>query len=268
MTTKDVMVNLDKYLGENQIDFKKLYPKDFDILTYNPYWSMHPILERYKEYEQEQMKKEKIMNTNLKNYVKETLEKTATKMYIKAFFDETTDKNDTLRGYFIDTNNPSKTLIVDIHTDKLAYGWATRIEDDLRKHFGKDLYSKYHRMLRDLAYVNDTASKSHSLPKIKDVRFNGPATIIFWSDDTKTVVKAHDEAVDYEKGLAMAIAKKALGNKGNYFNEFKKWLPEEEKTAEITIELEGGILEDISKGLKEAFCPQNMEFKFKVKETD
>lgn len=32
---------------------------------------------------------------------------------------------------------------------------------------------------------------------------------------------------DPEKGLAMAISKKALGGRGNYYNEFKKWLPEE-----------------------------------------
>lgn len=61
------------------------------------------------------------------------------------------------------------------------------------------------------------------LPEIKDVMFNGTATIVFWADDTKTVVKAVGEAFDPEKGLAMAIAKKALGNKGNYFNKIKKW---------------------------------------------
>ena len=29
--------------------------------------------------------------------------------------------------------------------------------------------------------------------------------------------------------MAMAISKKALGNKGNYCEVFKKWLPEEEE---------------------------------------
>ena len=51
---------------------------------------------------------------------------------------------------------------------------------------------------------------------------------MFWKDGSKTVVKASNEKFDPEKGLAMAIAKKALGNNGNYFNEIKKWLPEEE----------------------------------------
>lgn len=62
---------------------------------------------------------------------------------------------------------------------------------------------------------------------IVDVIFNNPATIVFWTDDTKTVVKCGDgETFDPEKGLAMAIAKKFYGNKGSYNNEFKRWMPE------------------------------------------
>lgn len=61
---------------------------------------------------------------------------------------------------------------------------------------------------------------------IKDVIFNNPATIVIWADGTKTVVKAENEVFDPEKGLAMAISKKFFGNKGNYFNVFKKWILE------------------------------------------
>ena len=71
-------------------------------------------------------------------------------------------------------------------------------------------------------------SSSH-IPEIKNVIFNDPATIVFWEDETKTVVKCHDgDEFDPEKGLAMAIAKKAYGNKGSYCNKLKKWLPKEE----------------------------------------
>lgn len=60
------------------------------------------------------------------------------------------------------------------------------------------------------------------------VIYNDPATIAFWSDGTKTAVKAQPgDIFDPEKGLAMVIAKKACGNKGNYYNGFKKWLPKE-----------------------------------------
>lgn len=62
---------------------------------------------------------------------------------------------------------------------------------------------------------------------IKKVIFNDPATIVLWEDGTKTVVKAEGEKFDPEKGLAMAISKKALGNKGNYYNTFTKWLPKD-----------------------------------------
>ena len=65
------------------------------------------------------------------------------------------------------------------------------------------------------------------IPKIKDVIYNDPATIVFWEDGTKTVVKCKNEKFDPEKGLAMAFSKKMLGNKGNYYNVFKKWLPKE-----------------------------------------
>ena len=68
-----------------------------------------------------------------------------------------------------------------------------------------------------------------SKPKIENVIFNDPATIVFWQDGTKTVVKCHDGVFDPEKGLAMAISKKALGNKYDYYEEFEKWLPKEEK---------------------------------------
>lgn len=59
---------------------------------------------------------------------------------------------------------------------------------------------------------------------IKDVVFNPPATIVFWEDGSKTVVKAHEDEYDPEKGLAMAISKKVLGNKYEYYNTFKHWL--------------------------------------------
>lgn len=75
--------------------------------------------------------------------------------------------------------------------------------------------------------VTDRASKNNTF-YIVNVIFNNPATIVFWSDGTKTVVKAQNETFDPEKGLAMAIVKKSLGNQNKYYNEIKKWLPEEE----------------------------------------
>ena len=74
------------------------------------------------------------------------------------------------------------------------------------------------------------ARSSNTVPKIEHVIFNEPATIVFWKDGTKTVVKAQDgEEYDPEKGLAMAISKKAMGNNRDYYLTFKKCLKKYEK---------------------------------------
>ena len=71
-----------------------------------------------------------------------------------------------------------------------------------------------------------TPKPTKYLPEIKNVKFDGPATIVFWADGTKTVVKCQD-GDDYseEVGLAMCIVKKVFGNKSKYNDIFKKWCP-------------------------------------------
>ena len=107
--------------------------------------------------------------------------------------------------------------------------------------------SCYLDLLNNLVYTNNsTSTLNHSLNyspyskpvplSIKKVIFNDPCTIILWSDKTKTIVKCgENEKYDPEKGMAMAISKKFLGNKGNYYETFKKWLPEEEKPIEFDV---------------------------------
>lgn len=87
-----------------------------------------------------------------------------------------------------------------------------------------DNYLKY----KNNEYKKKVA-KQTVIPKIKNVIYNRPATIVFWKDGTKTVVKCENEEYDPEKGLAMAIAKKALGNNYHYYDIFKKWLPDERR---------------------------------------
>ena len=70
----------------------------------------------------------------------------------------------------------------------------------------------------------ETKQSTNRRVKIRDVIFSDPATVVFWDDNTKTVVKARGgEKYDKEKGLAMAIIKKIAGNTGNYYNIFKEW---------------------------------------------
>ena len=120
-----------------------------------------------------------------------------------------------------------------------------------------DLFAEYARSDVEATYnmyMGMNFINGHTVPKIQDVIFNDPATIIKWTDGTKTVVKAQgDDEYDPEKGLAMAIAKKALGNKGNYNNEINKWLSKYNtptlypEIPKVTINFDGGALTDIIK---------------------
>ena len=97
------------------------------------------------------------------------------------------------------------------------------------------------------------------LAEIKNVIHNSspkngsvPATIVYWTDGTKTVVKAVNEEYDPEKGIAMAFMKKTLGNRGNYFNQIKPWLPKQtEAKAEQDVEQTEAKVEEASEKTKE-----------------
>ena len=57
-----------------------------------------------------------------------------------------------------------------------------------------------------------TTSTIYTNIKVKRVIYNDPATIVFFSDGTKVVVKRHENDVfDEQTGLLMCIAKKFLG---------------------------------------------------------
>lgn len=58
---------------------------------------------------------------------------------------------------------------------------------------------------------------------IDRVIFNNPATIVFWKDGTKTVVKVNGgDVFNPEVGLMACFTKKALGNKYEYYGKFNK----------------------------------------------
>lgn len=61
--------------------------------------------------------------------------------------------------------------------------------------------------------------------KVKRVIFNNPATIIFWTDNTKTVVQCQPcDTYDKETGFVMAYLKKLLGNDNTFNKEINKWV--------------------------------------------
>lgn len=100
----------------------------------------------------------------------------------------------------------------------------------------------------DLCNADYKASAKNGIRK---VIFNAPATIVLWSDDTKTVVKCgKNDKYDAEKGLALCIAKKYLGNKSNFNNVFKEWLPEPEEVSEKSVK---ELLDEAVDGMFEPF---------------
>lgn len=95
-------------------------------------------------------------------------------------------------------------------------------------------YPIHQYCMNDVNCINEIYSRRKH--EIKKVIFNGPATIVFWGDGTKTVVKcSKDDEFDPEKGLAMAIAKKFFGNENGYSKNIKKWTDKYEE-ANISID--------------------------------
>ena len=97
--------------------------------------------------------------------------------------------------------------------------YSSSWEETYVPNFNFDIRSaRLHEMFR-------TKKENNDMPYIKKVIFNNPATIVFWSDGTKTVSKAHGEdKFDKEIGLTVCIAKKALGNRRHFDAVFKKWI--------------------------------------------
>lgn len=99
---------------------------------------------------------------------------------------------------------------------------------------------------------------------IENVIFNPPATIVFWSDHSKTIVKAdYDyESYDPEKGIAMAIAKKLMGdNKGKYYELFKHWRNkwDEQNKTKVNVEIPKTPLDTLANNLKKVFSNPAIE---------
>lgn len=115
------------------------------------------------------------------------------------------------------------------------------VKTALNSIYGIDYVSSVETLTETMKRLNERAAlgklnrnKNEMINKIKNVIFNNPATIVFWADGTKTVVKCEHEDFDPEKGLAMAIVKKTMADNHSYYNEiFKKWLPKEESVATL-----------------------------------
>lgn len=83
--------------------------------------------------------------------------------------------------------------------------------------------------------INDTDTNKYKISGylpfqnvyIKEVIYSKPATIVFWSDKTKTVAKCSgDDVYSEETGLTICVLKKLLGAT-QVKKLFKEWVPEQ-----------------------------------------
>lgn len=106
----------------------------------------------------------------------------------------------------------------------------------------------YGRQSTERAKKNDIVLFGMCRVSIRKVIFNDPATIVLWSDGTKTVVKCGPEdSYDMEKGLAMAIVKKMAGNDNHFHKVFKQYPKKKKKEAGSV-----GAISDMMAGLNQA----------------
>lgn len=86
------------------------------------------------------------------------------------------------------------------------------IEKEVRKQVNKEMFSEHPQPRYGGAFYSLDENGKTVLIYLKKVIYNAPATIAFWSDDTKTVCKcdARDE-YDPEKGLLLCQMKKMYG---------------------------------------------------------
>lgn len=106
----------------------------------------------------------------------------------------------------------------------------------------------YSRQSTERAEKNDIVRFGMCNVSIRKVIFNDPATIVLWSDGSKTVVKCGPEdTYDMEKGLAMAIVKKMAGNDNRFHKVFKQYSKKKKKEPGSV-----GSIMDMMAGLNQA----------------
>ena len=89
----------------------------------------------------------------------------------------------------------------------------------------------YYKNMTPIARLteSDYIHEPKQMPKATKCIFDGPATIVFWDDGTKTVVKCQKEDEDEyseEAGVALCFMKKILGNESNFNNTLNKLVDE------------------------------------------
>ena len=101
----------------------------------------------------------------------------------------------------------------------------------MKKNFSGDVWCVDSDVLREervekIIIDNDVRTPVATRTWIKQVKYCGPATIIFWEDGTKTISKCSPrDEFDPEKGFCIAYMKKLVGS-DEVRALFHDWVPE------------------------------------------
>ncbi len=112
--------------------------------------------------------------------------------------------DDFLSEIFKGISDPSFTAHLSADTDPFANGWNAAVQ-----------------------YMNEQPASVSAppMPLPINVIFNDPATVVYWSDDTKTVVKCQPgDTFSAETGLTTAMLKKYMGNDNTFNKVINYWL--------------------------------------------
>lgn len=137
--------------------------------------------------------------------------------------------------------------------DEYAKSTKLKMSDFYKECVSNDiLMENYMNNLLNSGYISSKNNQVHQygMPQIKEVKFNGPATIVFFDDNTKVVIKCTDTDIfDPEKAVMICVLRKALGMSSS---QFKKWLGNWTKAYEEPKETWNSI-EEMLQAIKNAF---------------
>lgn len=89
----------------------------------------------------------------------------------------------------------------------------SKMETNTNSKTRKTIYRNNNDILSSCVYLDEFLNDYMATPKfdLKDIKISGPATIAFWTDGSKTIVKCQKaDQYDAEKGIIMAVCKGLL----------------------------------------------------------
>lgn len=128
------------------------------------------------------------------------------------------------------TLNPNIAKYCEVTTVEQRYGEALKIEMVVREPINMDTTTR--KLLSDYWDLMHSPKKTTHRERdlVERVVHNPPATIVFWKDKTKTVVKQQDgDVYDPEHGFMAACTKKLFGNDNQFNYEIKWYVPKREE---------------------------------------